>query len=77
MRSGSSGAATAACMFCLASWELFFKNFFVRIVFHFVQEIKFEPNVMCEPVDKKFTFKASQVYEGQRDLTREMGTRFS
>jgi ubiquitin carboxyl-terminal hydrolase 7 len=42
-----------------------------------VQEIKFEPNVMCEPVDKKFTFKASQVYEGQRDLTREMGTSFS
>ncbi len=42
-----------------------------------MQEIKFEPNVMCEPVDKKFTFKASQVYEGQRDLTEEMGTRFS
>lgn len=27
-----------------------------------MQEIKFEPNVMCEPVDKKFTFKASQVW---------------
>jgi ubiquitin carboxyl-terminal hydrolase 7 len=26
------------------------------------EEIKFEPNVMCEPVDKKFTFKASQVH---------------
>lgn len=27
----------------------------------FVQEIKFEPNVMCEPIDKKLTFRASQV----------------
>jgi hypothetical protein len=27
----------------------------------FVQEIKFEPNVMCEPIDKKVTFRASQV----------------
>lgn len=26
-----------------------------------VQEIQFKPNVMCEPVDKKLTFKASQV----------------
>jgi len=26
-----------------------------------VQEIKFEPNVMCEPIDKKLTFRASQV----------------
>jgi len=26
-----------------------------------VQEIKFEPNVMCEPIDKKVTFRASQV----------------
>lgn len=26
-----------------------------------VQEIKFEPNVMCEHIDKKSTFKASQV----------------
>lgn len=26
-----------------------------------VQEIKFEPTVMCEPIDKKYTFRASQV----------------
>ncbi len=26
-----------------------------------LQEIKFEPNVMCEHIDKKATFKASQV----------------
>lgn len=26
-----------------------------------VQEIKFEPSVMCEPLDKKLTFKGSQV----------------
>lgn len=26
-----------------------------------VQEIKFEPTVMCEPINKKFTFRASQV----------------
>lgn len=26
-----------------------------------MQEIKFEPNVMCEHIDKKSTFKASQV----------------
>ncbi|MCI14489.1 ubiquitin carboxyl-terminal hydrolase 12-like, partial [Trifolium medium] len=25
-----------------------------------LQEIKFEPNVMCEPIDKKVTFRASQ-----------------
>ncbi|XP_024515070.1 ubiquitin carboxyl-terminal hydrolase 12 [Selaginella moellendorffii] len=28
------------------------------------EEIKFEPNVMCEPVDKKLTFKASQLEDG-------------
>ncbi|XP_030549140.1 ubiquitin C-terminal hydrolase 12-like [Rhodamnia argentea] len=28
------------------------------------EEIKFEPNVMCEPVDKKFTFRASQLEDG-------------
>ncbi|XP_054795348.1 ubiquitin C-terminal hydrolase 12-like isoform X2 [Prosopis cineraria] len=28
------------------------------------EEIKFEPNVMCEPIDKKFTFKASQLEDG-------------
>lgn len=27
----------------------------------FIQEIKFVPNVMCEPIDKKLTFRASQV----------------
>ncbi|PNY03792.1 ubiquitin carboxyl-terminal hydrolase 12-like protein [Trifolium pratense] len=26
-----------------------------------LQEIKFEPNVMCEPIDKKVTFRASQL----------------
>lgn len=26
-----------------------------------LQEIKFEPNVMCEHIDKKLTFRASQV----------------
>ncbi|CAK9866222.1 unnamed protein product [Sphagnum jensenii] len=40
------------------------------------EEIKFEPNVMCEPVDKKFTFKASQLEDGdiicyQKAYTRE------
>ncbi|KAI5400566.1 ubiquitin carboxyl-terminal hydrolase 13, variant 5, partial [Lathyrus oleraceus] len=25
------------------------------------EEIKFEPNVMCEPIDKKVTFRSSQV----------------
>ncbi|KAK4765694.1 hypothetical protein SAY86_026784 [Trapa natans] len=28
------------------------------------EEIKFEPNVMCEPVDKKITFRASQLEDG-------------
>ncbi|KAI4382643.1 hypothetical protein MLD38_008581 [Melastoma candidum] len=28
------------------------------------EEIKFDPNVMCEPVDKKFTFRASQLEDG-------------
>ncbi|KAI4305787.1 hypothetical protein L6164_029130 [Bauhinia variegata] len=28
------------------------------------EEIKFEPNVMCEPVDKKLTFRASQLEDG-------------
>ncbi|GJT91222.1 ubiquitin carboxyl-terminal hydrolase 12-like protein isoform X1 [Tanacetum coccineum] len=28
------------------------------------QEIKFEPNVMCEHVDKKLTFRASQLEDG-------------
>lgn len=30
-------------------------------LFLFLQEIKFEPNVMCEPIDKKVTFRTSQV----------------
>ncbi|XP_076911421.1 ubiquitin C-terminal hydrolase 12-like isoform X1 [Bidens hawaiensis] len=29
-----------------------------------IQEIKFEPNVMCEHVDKKLTFRASQLEDG-------------
>ncbi|BFG34993.1 hypothetical protein CerSpe_212670 [Prunus speciosa] len=28
------------------------------------EEIKFEPNVMCEPIDKKFTFRACQLEDG-------------
>ncbi|XP_057431972.1 ubiquitin C-terminal hydrolase 12-like isoform X4 [Lotus japonicus] len=28
------------------------------------EEIKFEPNVMCEPIDKKATFRASQLEDG-------------
>ncbi|KAK7316579.1 hypothetical protein RJT34_00144 [Clitoria ternatea] len=28
------------------------------------EEIKFEPNVMCEPIDKKVTFRASQLEDG-------------
>ncbi|XP_044462356.1 ubiquitin C-terminal hydrolase 12-like isoform X3 [Mangifera indica] len=28
------------------------------------EEIKFEPNVMCEPIDKKYTFRASQLEDG-------------
>ncbi|KAK1577063.1 hypothetical protein Q3G72_018733 [Acer saccharum] len=28
------------------------------------EEIKFEPNVMCEPIDKKITFSASQLEDG-------------
>ncbi|XP_058007536.1 ubiquitin C-terminal hydrolase 13 isoform X6 [Hevea brasiliensis] len=30
----------------------------------FGQEIKFEPNVMCEHIDKKLTFRASQLEDG-------------
>jgi hypothetical protein len=33
----------------------------LTILFNF-QEIKFEPNIMCERIDKKTTFRASQVY---------------
>ncbi|KAH7541842.1 hypothetical protein FEM48_Zijuj02G0010400 [Ziziphus jujuba var. spinosa] len=28
------------------------------------EEIKFEPTVMCEPIDKKYTFRASQLEDG-------------
>ncbi|KAH7561340.1 hypothetical protein JRO89_XS10G0213700 [Xanthoceras sorbifolium] len=28
------------------------------------EEIKFEPSVMCEPIEKKFTFRASQLEDG-------------
>ncbi|XP_058787290.1 ubiquitin C-terminal hydrolase 12-like isoform X3 [Vicia villosa] len=28
------------------------------------EEIKFEPNVMCEPIDKKVTFRSSQLEDG-------------
>lgn len=28
---------------------------------YIMQEIKFEPNVMCEVIDKKLTFRSSQV----------------
>ncbi|CAM6108023.1 unnamed protein product [Calypogeia fissa] len=40
------------------------------------EEIKFEPNVMCEHIDKKSTFRASQLEDGdiicyQKTLTRE------
>ncbi|KAL6841585.1 hypothetical protein ACP4OV_028524 [Aristida adscensionis] len=28
------------------------------------EEIKFEPNVMCEPIDKKLTFRSSQLEDG-------------
>ncbi|CAI8586565.1 unnamed protein product [Vicia faba] len=28
------------------------------------EEIKFEPNVMCEPIDQKLTFRASQLEDG-------------
>ncbi|KAJ7528132.1 hypothetical protein O6H91_16G085500 [Diphasiastrum complanatum] len=40
------------------------------------EEIKFEPNVMCEPIDRKATFRASQLEDGdivcyQKALTKE------
>lgn len=31
------------------------------LLFFSIQEIKFEPNIMCEPIDKKLTFRACQV----------------
>jgi ubiquitin carboxyl-terminal hydrolase 7 len=45
------------------------------------EEIKFEPNVMCEHIDKKSTFRASQLEDGdiicyQKTLTREEEERY-
>ncbi|KAK6926479.1 MATH/TRAF domain, partial [Dillenia turbinata] len=45
------------------------------------EEIKFEPHVMCEPIDKKFTFRASQLEDGdivcfQKTLPPESSERF-
>ncbi|KAF9592304.1 hypothetical protein IFM89_013530 [Coptis chinensis] len=42
------------------------------------EEIKFEPTVMCEPIDKKLTFRSSQLEDGdiicfQKSLTAENG----
>jgi hypothetical protein len=38
---------------------------------HFnVQEIKFEPNVMCEVIDKKLTFRSSQVCQFAASIQR-------
>jgi hypothetical protein len=42
--------------------------FWIPIVSVAVQEIKFEPNVMCEHIDKKATFKASQVTIGSLEF---------
>lgn len=41
-------------MYCLVS------SVSLTILFD-IQEIKFEPNIMCERIDKKATFRASQV----------------
>lgn len=45
--------------------NVFFVSFLGKFVFDgiyfWVQEIKFEFNVMCEYIDKKFMFKVSQV----------------
>ncbi|KAF5189288.1 Ubiquitin carboxyl-terminal hydrolase, partial [Thalictrum thalictroides] len=45
------------------------------------EEIKFEPSVMCEPIDKKVTFRNSQLEDGdivcfQKSLTAETGEEF-
>lgn len=55
-------------LFCMAFQVLIYMNGFNHMalvkeltVLIVVQEIKFEPSVMCEPIDKKLTFRASQV----------------
>ncbi|THG12020.1 hypothetical protein TEA_020733 [Camellia sinensis var. sinensis] len=45
------------------------------------EEIKFEPHVMCEPIDKKFTFRSSQLEDGdivcfQKSVPVENGDQF-
>lgn len=40
----------------------FIWGFLLFSLFSKLQEIKFEPTVMCEHVDKKLSFRASQVY---------------
>ncbi|KAE8700230.1 Ubiquitin carboxyl-terminal hydrolase 12 [Hibiscus syriacus] len=45
------------------------------------EEIKFEPSVMCEPIDKKITFRASQLEDGdiicfQKSLPVESTTQY-
>ncbi|XP_052184998.1 ubiquitin C-terminal hydrolase 13-like isoform X2 [Diospyros lotus] len=45
------------------------------------EEIKFEPQVMCEPIDRKFTFRSSQLEDGdivcfQKSLPVDVGDRF-
>ncbi|PIN20931.1 Ubiquitin carboxyl-terminal hydrolase [Handroanthus impetiginosus] len=44
------------------------------------EEIKFEPSIMCEPIDKRFTFKSSQLEDGdivcfQKSLSAETSQR--
>ncbi|CAN1747839.1 Ubiquitin C-terminal hydrolase 12 [Linum perenne] len=41
------------------------RNFAWKITYsYYVQEIKFEPHVMCEPIDKKISFRSSQLEDG-------------
>lgn len=40
---------------CVNIWEMLSYSCFN------VQEIKFDPSVMCEPIDKQYTFRSSQV----------------
>lgn len=46
---------------CPLHAKLCLMMFYCLINSRWVQEIKFEPNVMCEHIDKKATFKTSQV----------------
>jgi hypothetical protein len=51
-------------LFC-ALWlvTLYKTKFLVNVFYVFVvQEIKFEPCVMCEHLDKRTSFRSSQVY---------------